>query len=98
MTPLQYEEEEQLLQVIQQCTYFHWNLKASCICPSHFRLKTKIYSKSGKYKEENITSVHDEMDYENITGFAACDYDCKWWVGCVSTEEERDSVKIMFLH
>jgi hypothetical protein len=32
------------------------------------------------------------MDYENITVFVTCDYDCKWWVGCVlSTEEETDS-------
>jgi hypothetical protein len=36
------------------------------------------------------------MDYENIKGFVARDYDCKWWVGCVlSAEKETDTVKIM---
>jgi hypothetical protein len=41
-------------------------------------LKTKILSKSDKYKEENITSIHNDRDYKNITELVAYDYDCKW--------------------
>jgi hypothetical protein len=53
-------------------------------------LKTDTCSKSDKYKEENITLLHDEMDYGNIARFVGCDYDCTCWVGCVfSTEEEE---------
>jgi hypothetical protein len=38
-------------------------------------------------------------DYKSITGFAACVYNCKWWVGCVlSNEEETNTVKIILLH
>jgi hypothetical protein len=29
------------------------------------------------------------MDNENITGFFTYDYDCKWWVGCVVSKEEK---------
>jgi hypothetical protein len=62
-------------------------------------LKTKICSKSDKYKEENINLLHDELDYGNIARYVACDYECTWWVGCVfSTEEETDTMKIMFQH
>jgi hypothetical protein len=84
--------------VIQQYTYPHWSPKDSCICPSQFKqIKDKDYSKTDKCKEEYIASVHDEMDYENITGFVACDYDTKWWVGCVlnTEEEEIDTVEII---
>jgi hypothetical protein len=33
-------------------------------------------------KEENVTRAYNGMDYENITRFIACNYDCKWRV-CV---------------
>jgi hypothetical protein len=37
------------------------------------------------------------MDDKNITRFVACDYDCKWWVGCVlCTQEETNTVKTVF--
>lgn len=37
------------------------------------------------------------MHYENIALFA-CDYGCKWWVGCVLRAEElTDATKIMFI-
>lgn len=39
------------------------------------RLKTNMYSNFEKFKEGNSASLHDEMDYENITGFVACEYD-----------------------
>jgi hypothetical protein len=40
------------------------------------------------------------MDYGNIARYVACDYDCAWWVGCVSSteEEETDTMKTIFLH
>jgi hypothetical protein len=96
---LQYKEEEQFLQeqFNKACTLTGTKAFINLSQSVQTDKKTKIYSKSDKYKEENITSVLDEMDDKNITGFAACDYDCKWWVGYVlSTEEEKDTVKTMF--
>lgn len=65
---------------------------------SQFR-QIKIYSNCDKYVEGNIASLHDEMDYENITGFVSCDSGCKWWVEHVSgTSEEAGRVRVMYLH
>jgi hypothetical protein len=49
--------------------------------------------------EESVTLENDEEDYKNISGFVACNYDCKWWIWCVlKAEEETETVKIMFVH
>jgi hypothetical protein len=55
-------------------------------------VQIKDNDKCNKYEEENITTLHDETDYESRKGFIAQDYDHKWWIGGVlSTEEETDS-------
>jgi hypothetical protein len=38
------------------------------------------------------------MDYENITGFVTCDYDYKWWAGCVVSKEEKKTQALMGHH
>jgi hypothetical protein len=73
---LPYKDEKQLLQ--EQFSNAH-TLIGTQMLHAFFpvgsnRLKTKICSKCDKYREENI-SVNAEIDYENITGFVACDYD-----------------------
>lgn len=40
-----------------------------------------MFSKSEKYNKGYTASIQDKINYENITGFFVCKYDCKWWVG-----------------
>lgn len=62
-------------------------------------LKVKPYSASSHSKDVRVTSSHNEIPDDRISGFVTCVLEQKWWLGCVLQKDTEDPlVTVTLLH